>query len=85
MEIIYNKISKPKFGSWIVEPMSELSWFIYIKSQKPNVEASKVQNVRLVPIVNIIMQNCTKITVDVNEGFFLQEIEIKHVLSNSFS
>ena len=50
--------------------MSELSWFIYIKSQKLNFEASKVQNVRLVPIVNIIMQNCTKITVDVNEGFF---------------
>ena len=65
--------------------MSELSGFIYIKSQKLNFEASKVQNVRLVPIVNIIMQNCAKITVDVNEGFFLQEIEIKHVLSNSFS
>ena len=44
----------------------------------------KVQNVRLVPIVNIIVQDCTKITVDVNEGFFLQEIEIKHVLSNFF-
>ena len=32
METIYNKISKPKFGSWVAEPMSELSELIYIKS-----------------------------------------------------
>ena len=32
MEMIYNKISRPKSGSWVVEPMFELSGFIYIKS-----------------------------------------------------
>ena len=32
VEIIYNKMQVPKFGSWVVEPMSELSRFIYIKS-----------------------------------------------------
>ena len=50
---------------------------------KLDFEGSKVQNVRLIPIVNIIMQNCTKITVYVKKGFF-QGIEIKHVVSNSF-
>ena len=43
METIYNKISKPKFGTWVAEPMSELSELIYIKSHmtlhvKPNAE-----------------------------------------------
>ena len=31
VEIIYNKMPEPKFGSWVVEPMSELSRFIISK------------------------------------------------------
>ena len=32
VEIIFNKMPQPKFGSWVVEAMSKLSRFIYIKS-----------------------------------------------------
>ena len=32
VEIILNKMPQPKFGSWVVEAMSKLSRFIYIKS-----------------------------------------------------
>ena len=32
VEIIFNKMPQPKFGSWVVEAMSKLSRIIYIKS-----------------------------------------------------
>ena len=32
METIYNKMSKSVHGSWVVDPMSELSLFVYNKS-----------------------------------------------------
>ena len=32
MEIIENKMAKSLHGSWVVDPMYELSWFVYNKS-----------------------------------------------------
>ena len=45
METIYNKISKPKFGTWVAEPMSELSELIYIKSHMTLHMKSNAENV----------------------------------------
>ena len=45
METIYNKISKPKFGTCVAEPMSELSELIYIKSHTTLHMKSNAENV----------------------------------------
>ena len=45
VEIIYNKMPEPKFRSWVVEPMSEPSRFIYIKSHKTLHVKSNAENV----------------------------------------
>ena len=45
METIYNKISKPKVGTWVAEPMSELSELIYIKSHMTLQMKSNAKNV----------------------------------------
>ena len=36
---------EPKFGSWVVEPMSEISRIIYIKSHIPLHVKSNAENV----------------------------------------
>ena len=45
VEIINNKMQEPKFGSWVVEPISELSWFICIKSHMTLHVKSNAENV----------------------------------------
>ena len=45
VKTIYNKISKPKFGTCVVEPMSELSELIYIKSHMTLHMKSNAENV----------------------------------------
>ena len=45
MKTIYNKILKPKVGTWVAEPMSELSELIYIKSHMTLQMKSNAENV----------------------------------------
>ena len=45
VKTIYNKISKPKFGTCVAEPMSELSELIYIKSHTTLHMKSNAENV----------------------------------------